>query len=430
MKGIALFASVVFVVVGCSSPKSGASAASDPYVRAKALGLYTDLTYLSQRSVPEGTDAAPLYEEFGFNYTWETRNPLLEYLRGESDRDAVATILDGLDFPGVEKIASRPNFVLNRDWSKTMEWLLPEISQSRDMTRALCARALYRVQDGRTSEAAHDFRRIATLQEHMSQYGMSLSQLTRISNLAIVAITTEQIANELVSQPEELQLILDELAAIAEPEDFDTIRSEIAFAISSFRYVRRGDMSLDTFTDTSLSGSITPPNPFDVARIESHGDDIERYLVSLFVRCAEVWQDREQLAATYQDIQDELGAKGSGYGETLAKIVALVVLPFLDSHQEVEDKQRAHLRSMSIGVAATIMRARNGEWPTLAEAAEYGGTSLDDPFGKRLRYKADGARLLVYSVGPDGIDGDGARRHTGQTGRDAFDTAVFEVIVR
>ena len=133
----------------------------------------------------------------------------------------------------------------------------------------------------------------------MSQYGMSLSQLTRISNLVIVAITTEQIANELAGRPEELQLILDELAAIAEPEDFDTIRSEIAFAISSFRYVRRGDVSLDTFTDTSLSGSITPPNPFDVARIESHGDDIERYLVSLFVRCAEVWQDREQLAATY-----------------------------------------------------------------------------------------------------------------------------------
>lgn len=430
MKGIAVFASVVLVVAGCSSPKSGASVASDPYVRAKALGLYTDLTYLSERTVPEGTDAAPLYEEFGFNYTWETYEPLLEYLRGESDRDAVATILDGLDFPGVEKIASRPNFVLNRDWSKPIEWLLPEISQSKDMTRALCARALYRVQDGRTSEAAEDFRRIATLQKHMSQYGMSLSQLARISNLAIVAITTEQIANELAGRPEELQLILDELAAIAEPEDFDTIRSEIAFAISSFRYVRRGDMSLDTFTDTSLGGSITPPNPFDVARIESHGDDIERYVVSLFIRCAEVWQDREQLAATYQDIQDELGAKGSDYGETLAKIVALVILPMLDGLQEVEDKQRAHLRSTRIGVAATILRARDGVWPTLDMAAEYAGTSLDDPFGDRLRYKADGARLLVYSVGPDGTDEGGARRRNRQTVEDPFDIAVFEVTVR
>ena len=85
---------------------------------------------------------------------------------------------------------------------------------------------------------------------------------------------------------------------------------------------------------------------------------------------------------------------------------------------------------MRIGVAATILQARNGEWPTLAEAAEYRCTSLDDPFGKRLRYKAEGARLLVYSVGPDGIDGGGARRKTGQTGRDAFDIAVFEVTVR
>ena len=127
MKGIAVLLGLVLVAAGCSSlntvtPSASntqvRSGASDPYVRAKALGLYTDLTYLSQRSVPEGTDAAPLYEEFGLDYNWETSGPLLEYLRGESDRNDIAAILDGLDFTGVEKIASRPNFVLSRDWSK------------------------------------------------------------------------------------------------------------------------------------------------------------------------------------------------------------------------------------------------------------------------------------------------------------------------
>ena len=429
MKGILGLACAMVVLAGCSGPKASASAASDPYVRANELGLYTDLTYLSERSVLEGTDSAPLYEEFGRTYSSEITYPLYDYLRGEAGRDVARSILDGLDFSGIEEITSRPNFVLRGDWSKPIEWELSEMSQSRGMTSLLCARALYRVQDGRTGDAAEDLKRVATLQEHMRQYGMAIAQIVRMWNLTILANATQRIAVELSDRPQELRLILDELSEIPEPENLDTIRHEIALARGSIGKLRRGDLSLEQFSGSSLGGPSSPPNPFDVARIDKHGNEIERYVVSLFVRCAEVWQDPKQLASVSQAIESELeGTASDDYQTTLTKTVAMVVFPFVESLQRNEDTQRAYLRTMRIGVAATILQARDGDWPTLDEAAEFAGTSVQDPFGDRLRYEAQGSKLLVYSVGPDGTDEGGAR--TREERGDPFDLAVFEVTAR
>ncbi|MCH8978816.1 MAG: hypothetical protein IH945_06185 [Armatimonadetes bacterium] len=428
MKGNLVFVCAMLVLIGCSGSKSGRSAASDPYVRANELGLYTDLTYLSQRSVPEGTDAAPLYDKLGQNYSWQMTPAFYDYLNGEAGRDAAEQILEVTDFSVIEEITTRPNFVLNRDWTKPIEWILPEISQSKSMSRLLCTRALYRVQDGRIDDAAQDLRRVATLQEHMRQYGMALSQLTRSSNLTILARAAQQIAVELSDRPGELQLILDELSAIAEPENLDTIRHEIALVRGSIGQLRRGDLSLEEFSASPLGPTPAPPNPFDVARIDKYGDEIERYVTSLYVRCAEVWQDRDQLASVYQAIEDELEPTASdGYKTVLTKTIAMMLGP-MDGLQAYEDRQRAHLRTMRIGVAATILRAGDGDWPTLDEAAKYAGTSVQDPFGDRLRYKAEGPKLLVYSVGPDGTDEGGAR--TREEREDPYDLAVFEVTAR
>ena len=430
MKGNLVFVCATLVLVGCSGPKAGVSAVSDPYARAKELGLYTNLTYLSQRSVREGTDAAPMYEKLGQNYSWGQTYPLKEYVMGQAGRDVAAPILEGLDFSGIEEITSRPNFVLHRNWSRPIEWISPETYQAKEMSYILCARALYRVQDGRTNEAAEDLKRVAALQEHMRQYGMPIAHLVRSSNLAILARAAEQIAVELSDRPQDLRLILDELSAIHEPEDLDTIRHEIAMARGYIGQLRRGDVSLKELASSPLDPPSPPANPFDVARIDKHGDEIERYVTSLFVRCAEVWQDRDQLASVNQAIEDELEATAwDDYKAVLTKLIATMVLPmFMDSLRAQEDKQRAYLRTMRIGVAATILRARDGDWPTLDEAAKYAGSSVQDPFGDRLRYKAEGPKLLVYSVGEDGTDEGGAR--TREEREDPYDLAVFEITAR
>lgn len=413
----------MLVLVGCSGPKSGLSVASDPYVRAKELGLYTDLTYLSQRSVPEGTDAAPLYEKLRQNYSWGQTYPLKEYVTGQAGRDVAAPILEGLDFSGIEEITSRPNFVLHRNWSRPIKWIFPEVPQAKEMSYILCARALYRVQDGRTTEAAEDLKRVAALQEHLRQYGMTIAQMVRTSNLAILSLAAEQIAVELSDRPQELRLIMDELCKFPEPEDFDTIRHAIALARGYIGQLRRGDLGLEEF----MGGPSAASNPFDVARIDKHGDEIERYLTSLYVRCAEVWQDRDQLVSVLQGMEDELEATAADdYEAVLTKAIAMMLLPTnLDDLSAHEDMQRAYLRTMRIGVAATILRARNGDWPTLDDAAKYAGASSQDPFGDRLRYKAEGPKLLVYSVGEDGTDEGGARTREGR--EDPYDLAVFKV---
>lgn len=429
MKGSFALACAALIVAGCGSPKTGGTTTSDPYVRAKALGLHTDLTYLSQRTVPEGTDAAPLYEKYAPDYSLETKTAIRDYLGGYSGREEFAPVLENLDFSGIEAITSRPNFVLRSDWSKPIEWLLPELGQTTDMRSALCARALYRVQGDRTTKAAEDIRRVATLLEHLRQYGIAIAQLKRTASLGSLARTAERIATELSDRPQELQLILDEISAIPEPEDLDTIRNEIALARGYIGQLRRGDLSLEDFSGSSLGGTSGPPNPIDVARIDEYGDEIERYVASLYVRCAEVWQDPGRLAAVYEDIESELESTDSDDYETvLTKTIAMIVLPFMTTLQRVEDRQRAYLRTMRIGVAATIMRERDGDWPTLDQAAKYAGTSLQDPFGDRLRYKAKGSKLLVYSVGEDGTDEGGAR--TRENREDPYDFAVFEVTVR
>jgi len=99
------------------------------------------------------------------------------------------------------------------------------------------------------------------------------------------------------------------------------------------------------------------------------------------------------------------------------------LMPALEKVATADRRTQAQLRCAAAGLAAERYRLRHGHWP--ASLADLKGDLLRqvplDPFdGQPLRYRNDGAGVIVYSIGPDRTD-DGGNRATLNTHKPGTD---------
>lgn len=415
--------SCVCILIGCSSTQSNPTVAGDSYVRAEELGIYTNLDTLQYREVPPEDDAAPLYDRFEY-LDPDDRQVVRDFATRGLERDKAVAILESVDFDLLEEIASRPSFKVDGDWSRINEWPLPWIGNSKAMTDRLAARALQRAQDGDATGCMDDISRITVIADHQTQQGFMIGHMVHSGILGRLARTVDQISKVFSDDPENLQLLLTVLSDIKESYDFDHVRHELAFSLAYVNELAAGHLSLADISNGPMTPS-TPPTAAETKRINDNKETYKRILVSEYVKFFEVWDDLDALEALQEDLDKRTSATSNDIDKLTENIIFSVVVPSMRQARVAELRTAAYARGMRIGVAATILKSQNREWPTLEEAAALAGVTSDDPFGGTLRYVEDEYGLFIYTVNEDGDDQGGQSR---LNRNDPYDIVLFGMV--
>ena len=125
-------------------------------------------------------------------------------------------------------------------------------------------------------------------------------------------------------------------------------------------------------------------------------------------------QTQQQLAAQampYAEKQARIAALESQLNEKRPGILSSVILPTLSGALRAEARSQARHRAAQAAVAATRMRLKTGSLPeNLARLVPgaFPAPPLDlFTSGQPLQYRLTDNALLIYSVGPNGVDDGG-----------------------
>jgi hypothetical protein len=369
--------------------------------------------------VPDAENAALLYQAAirrlkdtpsGATDLFQHLDDLAKALLGDvptdADRDALGRLLDAeasrealrLVREGTERPACR--FPL--DYTKGAGLELPHLADMRRLSRILCARARVQAASADVSGGWETVLVSLRLSAALRAEPLLISQLVRMAQLQLSLDTIRGLAAQGLpsdAQAAALAVFLDDRddgAALANALDAERIlMGEWGFALEPSEL-----MTLMTLTDS--------------------GANIPRSLALLyrFMRLPPLW-DRDHAAyltvmhryaalATEPYAADET-AKWERQVSDVPRycIITRLLAPALGQVKGRMLRLAAEKRITLAGLAVLRHRQARGAFPETLAAA---GVTAPDPFGgKPLLYRAEAARFLIYSVGPDLKDDAGSR---------------------
>lgn len=300
--------------------------------------------------------------------------------------------------------AAKPGCRYDLDYTAGANMLLPNLSDSRDITRILCAHARLQVQDGDSAGAWNTLALALRMGQAHRDEPILISQLVRIAQVQIIMETIHTLA---AAAPPDADLAAQLQAEVANFEDkqplvrsFDGERllmGEWAFNLPLQELARMGGMYSAPMPQPghialALGGPVIHP-----LRKRDHA----AYLHLLQAQTRTV-------AAPY--------AKGAA-----ARIDAMIrdipryciftrmLLPALARAEKRFLEMIAQARLTRLGLALLQHRREHGTYPKSIQELQLQGSS-EDPFsGKPLFYRITEDGFLLFSVGADGVDGAGSR---------------------
>jgi hypothetical protein len=170
--------------------------------------------------------------------------------------------------------------------------------------------------------------------------------------------------------------------------------------------VRAGSLGPMLQMRAAVSGS-RKPSKVDLAMLENVPGALTHQHAALLRFLTQV-VEAGKLAPAERQKRFEALATAANDQPTLVRLLAPAVLR--DAY--IHDCSQANLLSTAAALAAERFRLAKGRWPKALDELVQAGL-LDavptDPYdGKPLRLKRTADGLTVYSVGPDGVDNDGA----------------------
>jgi hypothetical protein len=293
-------------------------------------------------------------------------------------------------------------------WSKDIVSTLINSQDARTAANLMRYRAVLLAQQNKPDEALEATRGILVAARSVGDEPLLISQLIRIACTAIATQTLERVlaqgepSSEALKQMQEL-LELEE----AEPLLLYAVRGERAGLHQMMTQMKSGNVKASVITGNMGGGGgqlFDAVGPF-LAR-GSHGRMLR--LLTEEVEIAKL--PPEQQPERQQAVERKIKEAKVHYDVLIA-----MLMPAYVKVGEAWRRDQAYLRCAIVAVAAERYRSDHNAWPkTLAALVpDYLKAVPLDPYdGQPLRYKVlpDGA--IVYSVGPDKEDNDGARnRH-------------------
>ena len=309
--------------------------------------------------------------------------------------------------------------------------LLPAVQKCRTATRALTARAMLRLHEGKPDAAWEDLLTCHRLARHLAKGGTLIE--------ALVGMAIEQIAFKtgiaFLERPElDAKKLLGYLRDLQELPPLSRVSDKVDGAerfsfLDSVMLVDRKGFKLLAGLGGDFPGNLPlPEGPLD----NVNWDPAMRNANDLFTRMSTAMRnpDRAKREVELNRIEDELKALKKSLDETGSVANALIgagvtaeergkiignwlltlLMPSVRKVQTASDRVEQAQRNQQIAFALSAYQRDHKQYPkTLADLTpKYLAKIPNDLFsGQAMFYKPTETGFLIYSVGPNGIDEEG-----------------------
>jgi hypothetical protein len=266
--------------------------------------------------------------------------------------------------------------------------------------------AILLAQEGKSDKAVEATRGIVVSGRAVGDEPLLISQLIRFACQAIAVNTLERVLALGEPSPDELKKMQELLELEASEQLLVTgMRGERAGEHELMLALKSGNAKLSTVAGGSGGG----------AAADLVGASLARGSHARLLRMMNDYVEAAKLPPEEQDEpmkQLELRARKA---KAEYDVVIALLMPAMTKVSEAYRRNQAGLRCATVAVAAERYRRDKGRWPgTLDDLTrDYLKAVPTDPYdGKSMRYKRLADGVIVYSVGPDKVDNDGARNRT------------------
>jgi hypothetical protein len=327
--------------------------------------------------------------------------------------------------------------------------LLPALQQYREAGRALTARAMLRVDEGKLDEAWEDLlacHRLARLAGQGTTLidGLVAIAVDRLACGGDVGFLQARLRPARIAR---MRADLDQLPPLPKMADKINVAERFMFLDCVGMVAREGISSI-----SGLSGSSKPQGTFaslmdSAATAAVDWDVVLRMGNPWYDRMADacgkstraerqmagqkIEDDLRKLAAEARDFKPQglsvLISPRHAISERIGQIFISLLLPAVWAASTAEDRATMQLDLTRLAFALAAYRADRGTYPArLADLApKYVAAVPKDIFNaSELHYRPEGGGCLLYSVGPNGKDDGGKGMEDRKEGEDWDDLAV------
>ena len=307
--------------------------------------------------------------------------------------------------------------------------LLPGVQQSRSFARALAARAMLHLGEGRVEAAWQDLLACHGLGRLVSQgptliealVGIAIESIATSSTLAYIE-HTKPTAKPVASHLKDLSrlpnrglmadkihlterlMFLDTVLLVAEGKTLDEVLGFVGASKQLHKLVKGAGTAKIAWDEALRVGNRWYDRINKVTRIENRQQRFEGF--------AKLEAELRSLAKNLRKQEAaKLLAKPKPAGKLIGDILVTLMLPVLSAAQKAEDRVIQFQRNLQVAFALAAWRSDRGGYPKRLAvlAPKYLKSVPTDIFnGKPLNYRVTKTGYLLYSVGPNGKD-DGGR---------------------
>ncbi len=404
------------IAVGVSSSKL-----HHAYAALEKDGRPMDTWQVIPHYVPDTENAALLYESAALLLKAQPapQKSLSDYLGDLSgtfikeslDPDKLAEFkqLIGQDvvkqaLSAVEQGTQRPSCRFDHDYNAGLSMLLPHLSDMRNLTRILCAKAYLEAKTGNPDTAWEMVRTQLKFADAMRTEPVLISQLVRISMIFYSCDTIKKLCEIAPPTDQQYRTIesllgdLDEITSVVRAIDGERLLfGEWAFNTKDVMYKTTNLQNNQEDNSGLIFNLIINFKPISLA-------DHAAYMRFMHegVRFAERPYSREQADVLEKGIQKKRYI-----------LTRMLTPPAIFRIKEVHCRMIADLRITRAGLALLQDKQKQDAFPATLEALKL--QNINDPFSDGLLlYKTEGQGFVLYSIGPDQKDNNGSPRQKKQ----------------
>jgi hypothetical protein len=359
---------------------------------AKRAGLITTADEAFRYNLVLPNDVSGLYARYEEFLDGPLVAAFLE-ARGEAARTKAAQALEP-ELRPLDVIGRSTDYTPNRDWKQGMEMDFSVFVPMKKLLKVYCLLAINHANRDDVREAMRYLGMGANIVKQCSMERPLIGKMVLIALSAVWIRSAIDVANNLPPDAAEYGGLLSLAGRLPDANYKEAFGYEIVLARESLQQVREGKKTLSSLVafgpDSKLDEDLS--RALKAASI----DGLERAVIGNYASIAKVWTERSRVYALQY-------RRGSPDAEVAAAFSSLPPRLLKD----MELRHIASIRCLKVAIAAAVLRLESGRWPTLSASASRAGVSELDPFGTNLKYRPDGAGILVYSVGADGKDDGG-----------------------
>lgn len=388
--------------------------------------------YLTDHLKLEQDEHAPIYDEQG----WATQRP---WPAKDYPRIAAWLQLNEKPLALAIEATKRPQYYnplisrkTEKDPGSLIGVLLPSVQKCRELGTALCARAMFRVEEGQLAAAWHDLLAAHRLARLVARGGTLIEALVGIAIDAIASTADLAYLDRAKLTSKQVAAHLKDLRALPSmPPIADKIDTgERHMYLDSLRLIRRGGVGmLEAFAD----GKAKKPTPEELQALEKIDWEPAIKKANRFydrIVAAMRLPDRPARIREFARIEADIKAlkidstrkvalladvvagrdPGQEVGQAIGDILLSLLMPAIAKVQDAKDRSEQIERNVHIAFALAAYHADTGRYPAkLADLApKYLAQVPDDLFtGKPLTYLVAERGYLFYSFGVNGKDDEG-----------------------